>query len=220
VRREHVRACELRVIAHSPADRRVSGGWEVLAQLRLTLTRKRLVADEREAAAWFRFPRDRRRFVAARGLLPVLLARYLGAAPAAVAIRRDPGGKPRLDEPADLRFTVSHSDDLALYAVAWRREVGIDVERIQPALDWARLADRFFSAPERAALAAAGAHAATTFTRIWVGKEAYLKATGMGLAGGLDIFAVAPDYPAAVDAAGQDWRAVVGDLEREAVSVR
>ncbi|MGH7311905.1 MAG: 4'-phosphopantetheinyl transferase family protein, partial [Candidatus Rokuibacteriota bacterium] len=182
----------------------------------------------RERAARFHFPRDRRRFIAGRGLLRAVLARYLGTAASAVRIRGDAGRKPQLHGPDDggLRFNVAHSEDLALYAVAWQREVGIDVERIRPELDWAALAARFFSPPERAALAGAGAEAAALFTRLWVAKEAYLKATGLGLAGRLDQapawriagLDVGPDYAAAVAAEGQGWRVVLADWGRESVS--
>lgn len=194
----------------------------------LAVLESTLADDERAAAARLRFPRDRRRFIAGRGVLRAILTRYLGTAPAAVQIRDDAGSKPRLHGPDEsrLRFNVSHSDDLALYAVAGWREVGIDVERIRPELDWAALAACFFSLPEQAALAGAGAEAAAMFTRIWVAKEAYLKATGVGLTGCLDAapawliadLDVGPGYAAAVAAEGLGWRVTLADWSGEPVS--
>src|SRR5438477_256189 len=73
-------------------------------------------------------------FIIARGVLRILLGRYLDVAPTAVRFRYNPFGKPALaqDSGADaLHFNVSHTDGVALYAVARRRRVGLDLERIR-----------------------------------------------------------------------------------------
>lgn len=44
-----------------------------------------------------------------------------------------------------LRFNVSHSHGLALYAVARGREIGIDIERVHPNMAHGQIAKRFFS---------------------------------------------------------------------------
>src|SRR5207253_323259 len=115
-----------------------------------------LAPDEQARAARFYRPEFGRRFAVARGVLRTLLARYAGAEPAAVRFAYGPQGKPALAEPGgtSLRFNVSHSGELAYYAFAWGREVGIDVERIRPLSDDLRLAERFFSPAETAALLA------------------------------------------------------------------
>jgi 4'-phosphopantetheinyl transferase len=159
----------------------------------LQLLRGLLSADERLRAAAFRFRSDRDRFAAGRGWLRWLLGRYLGRTPAGVRLRNDAGGKPALAGEADdgLRFNVSHSAGLALVAMTWAREVGVDVERIGddfPGLDVAR---RFFSRGEVAVLEALPpAFRIRAFYDCWTRKEAYLKARGVGLALALDRFEV------------------------------
>ena len=149
-----------------------------------------LDSDERRAASRFRFDEDRRRYTASHVALRRILARYLGAAASGVAFAKDPNGKPCLAadraEP-DIRFNLSHCRSLALIAVAWRREVGVDVEAITPDVADLRLAARRFAPREIAALQALpDAERQAAFFRIWTRKEAYLKAVGQGLSIPLD----------------------------------
>lgn len=60
-------------------------------------------------------------------------------------------GKPFLDGVPDgemLLFNVSHSQKLVLYAIGYGREVGVDIERFKHDLEWAQIAERFFSPRE------------------------------------------------------------------------
>src|SRR5258708_6260753 len=69
-----------------------------------------LAPDERARAERYRFPRDRARSIISRGLLRVILARYLDREPAAITFRYNAFGKPALPdgfETDDLRFNVS-----------------------------------------------------------------------------------------------------------------
>lgn len=110
-----------------------------------------LSADERERAARRRHELDRQRYVAARGLLRRLLAGYLHCEPAELRMRYGPRGKPELARQAGttpLRFNVSHSGPLALYAFSSGARVGIDLERVRPLTHVDRVAERVFPAPE------------------------------------------------------------------------
>jgi 4'-phosphopantetheinyl transferase len=104
----------------------------------------------------------------------------------------NPQGKPSLTGVTDpLRFNVSHSHGIALYGVTRGREIGIDVEQVRGEVAVDQLADRFFSTQEVAALRALpAAERREAFFRIWARKEAYLKATGLGLSLALDCFDV------------------------------
>lgn len=157
-----------------------------------------LSTEERARAGRFRFERDRDRFVAARGLLRVLLGRYLEREPAALRFCCGPHGKPALaggSLPTDLRFNLAHAGGLALYAVAVGREVGIDLEQPGSEIDPAQIAGMaatWFSPTEQAALVALPPerrHAA--FLAGWTLKEAYAKGVGAGLALPLDTVGVA-----------------------------
>ena len=67
----------------------------------------------------------------------------------------------------------------------------MDIESVERRVDYRALANRFFSAAEQAAFKKLPAGAAgAAFYRVWSRKEAFLKATGQGLAGGLAGFSV------------------------------
>jgi 4'-phosphopantetheinyl transferase len=150
-----------------------------------------LTADELLRAGAVKSERGRKRAVVARAAVRVLLARYLDAAPEALAFAAGPHGKPRLDGPdAPLRFNLSHSDGLALIAVARDVELGADVERVRPRHDLPGLGRRVFSEAERDAVGESE-HA---FYRHWTAKEAYVKAIGHGVAS-LRSFEVLLDAP-------------------------
>jgi 4'-phosphopantetheinyl transferase len=153
-----------------------------------------LSEDERMRASRFHFEADRGRFVASHAALRRILASYLGAAPASLTFGAGTHGKPFLDAPApgrSLRFSLSHSADLALVAVSLGREVGVDVERVRPRADLEGFAARYFSPRERDALARVPpGDRLRAFLEIWTLKEAYLKACGDGLVRALDAFDV------------------------------
>jgi 4'-phosphopantetheinyl transferase len=175
-----------------------------LSRAWLQRLRASLSADELHRARRFRFQVDRDRFVAGRGLLRSILARYLGMDPGQLRFCYDSGGKPRLargQTGGGLSFNLSHSHDLALYAFVMGREIGIDVERVRREPLEEGLAERFFAPAEVTTLRALPVdRQVEAFYHIWTRKEAYVKATGEGLLVPLDEFevSVGPDAPAAL----------------------
>ena len=159
---------------------------------------------ETARARRFHFERDRLHFTVARGWLRRLLGRYLDAPPAALRFGYGPRGKPFLSEPfADgLCFNVSHSHGRGLFAFARGREVGVDVEAgSRLGEDWPGLVRRVFSVREQAELhALPAARQREAFLNGWTRKEAYLKATGLGITEGLQTIEVTidPDQPPAL----------------------
>lgn len=90
-----------------------------------------------------------------------------------------PDGKPRLRHPEAPDFNVSHSESVAILAVA-SRPVGVDIERMRK-VNEAALAARYFAPAERAALhRLQGDARRTLFFELWTRKEAAAKATGDG----------------------------------------
>jgi 4'-phosphopantetheinyl transferase len=113
-----------------------------------------------------------------------VLASYLGTDPGGVAIAERPGGKPVLADGRwpDLRFNLSHEEGRAVLAVAAGREVGVDLQAIDPGLPADLLAGRVLSAVELVRYhRAAPADRLAAVLRAWVRTEAVLKATGSGL---------------------------------------
>jgi len=163
-----------------------------------------LAADEQTRAERFRFQKDRDRFIVARSVLRLILGRYLNCDPERLVFHYNAYGKPALvpaESEETLHFNISHSAELALYAVNRGRKVGIDLEHLRSGVDIDCIAARFFSPGEVRALRAlpvAVRHEA--FFRCWTRKEAYIKARGEGLSLPLDQFEVTltPGQPAAL----------------------
>ncbi len=145
-----------------------------------------LAPHEAERAARFRFEHGRRRAIAGRGQLRAILGRCLGADPAALEFSYGPQGKPALAgvwSRSGWHFNLAHSADIALLALTRSGPLGVDVERIRPLPDVGRLVSRFFSPGENAAFQAlAQDQKPDAFFRLWTRKEAWLKATGEGIA--------------------------------------
>jgi 4'-phosphopantetheinyl transferase len=162
--------------------------------------RQTLSTDEQRRASRFAFKKDRDHFVAARGILRAILGQYLDEAPDRLRFRYNPFGRPALAGDADgLRFNVSHSHGLALFAVTRGRSIGVDVECIRPDVTYEQLARQFFSRREVAALLALPENLRReAFFNCWTRKEAYIKARGEGLSIPLQQFDVSlvPGEPA------------------------
>jgi 4'-phosphopantetheinyl transferase len=144
-----------------------------------------LSADERARAERFYFQKDRERFIVSRGLLRVILGRYLDMEPSQLQICYTSHGKPALARESGwdvLRFNVSHCQGLALYAITRGREVGVDLERLRTDFTAEQIANRFFSPREVAALRALPPNVRqAAFFTYWTLKESYIKARGEGL---------------------------------------
>jgi 4'-phosphopantetheinyl transferase len=191
-----------------------------------------LSEEERLRAAQFRFPKHREGFVVRRGILRCILAGYLGSEAQSLHFCQGRQGKPALARNREqIRFSLSHSHHIAVYAVARSREVGIDVERIDNSIRKDRIAEHFFSRTEESRLRTLPVEQqALVFFQLWTTKEAYLKAQGRGLdlsrnfevpcfatSGDTTSFAVdgawtgrhfmpTDGYIAAVAAQGMDWQ--------------
>jgi 4'-phosphopantetheinyl transferase len=180
-----------------------------LGQRELWRLQKTLSSDEVTRAAQFIFRKGQQRFIAARGILREILSRYLERSPAELHFSYASFGKPSLapDCAADgLRFNLSHSGSIALYAVAHLREVGIDIERIEPNFAEDGIAEKFFSRNEVTKLRSLPTGARPqAFFNCWTRKEAYVKARGAGLQIPLENFDVtlAPDEQAAFLSKGE-----------------
>lgn len=158
-----------------------------------------LAPDEQARAERFHFQKHHDQFVVARGGLRAILSGYLGYAPQDLLFNYTPYGKPVLAAFPNLHFNVSHSGQLALYAVTNVGAIGIDLEQLRPVDDLLQVARHFFSAYENAVLEELPPALQTeAFFNCWTRKEAYLKGLGLGLSLALDQFDVSlrPGEPA------------------------
>lgn len=144
-----------------------------------------LSADELERAGGFSFEQDRRRFVATRAGLRIILGTCSGLTPTALRFRYGPFGKPLLDNPtrSGLHFSVAHSSDRAIVAVTRHQNLGVDIERVRPIPALPAIVKYLFSRREREAILTDDAKAQQAFFYHWTLKEAWLKSVGVGLSG-------------------------------------
>jgi 4'-phosphopantetheinyl transferase len=143
-----------------------------------------LAEDEQAKAARFRFDEHRHRSIVARGLLRLLLSRYTRLAAAAIDFAYSPQGKPSMAPSLtqSLEFNLSHSAQMALFAFSATGPIGVDIEYLRPVAHLSQLSQRFFSATEANLIQTCTEDAQISmFFRLWTAKEAYLKATGVGL---------------------------------------
>jgi len=155
-------------------------GWDCLSEA------------ERAHAGRYRQHHDRVRYGAMRAALRRLLAGRLGCRAEAVQIVSNAFGKPRLAAPDGPAFNQSHAGQTGLLALATGLEVGVDIEHGELAIaaeDLEGMTAQMLGPRERLA---AGRLDAQAFLQRWVGKEAALKALGVGIAEHLHALAVDP----------------------------
>jgi 4'-phosphopantetheinyl transferase len=125
---------------------------------------------------------DRLLWTRARGVLRALLGRYLQTDPAMLRFASGTHGKPALADHERLSFNLSHSGQIALYALTDTGAVGIDVEVARRSRDVLALAVRAFGAAQAERLAAVEPPLREReFLRLWTRREAALKCRGTGI---------------------------------------
>ena len=150
-----------------------------------------LSTQECERADRFHFEHDRNRYIAGRGVLRRILARYTRRPAERLQFAYGRKGKPSLPG-STFQFNLSHSDGLAVIAVTQGRAVGVDIEHIRVVPGWQGVMKCCFSSAEQAAiLDLPEPDQQAAFLTCWTRKEAYVKATGDGLGTPLDRFTVA-----------------------------
>jgi 4'-phosphopantetheinyl transferase len=124
---------------------------------------------------------DKDRYAYYRGLLRLILSKYLSTQPENIIININEKGKPFIND-SDIKFNVSHKGDFAVIAVVKNSEVGIDVENLDNNIDYFRLIERFFTNEEKMNFTKLRPSSQRTlFFRIWTMKEAFVKALGQDM---------------------------------------
>ncbi|ADO71799.1 4'-phosphopantetheinyl transferase family protein [Stigmatella aurantiaca] len=147
---------------------------------------------ERDKQQRFYFERHRLQYLVSHALVRLTLSRYAPVAPEAWSFSANQYGRPEIrgEEKPWLRFNLSHTDGMALCAVARDVDVGADVEDTERRGETVEIADSFFAPAEVASLRALPVSGQRErFFDYWTLKEAYIKARGMGLSLPLDQFA-------------------------------
>jgi 4'-phosphopantetheinyl transferase len=143
-----------------------------------------LSPDERERVAGMPASLRAREFIVGRAGSRELIARICGCEPGDIIFNSTANGKPGLAYPnTSIAFNLTHSGGMCAFAFAQTSAIGIDIE--QSHSHFHDLLETALTPRESAQLALIPAsRRQEAFFRTWVAKEAYLKATGEGLAGG------------------------------------
>jgi 4'-phosphopantetheinyl transferase len=137
---------------------------------------------ERVRADRYVLREDSRRFIATRSTLRKLLGARIGVSPNELVFVATERGRLELPDHPLLSFNVSHSGNAALLAISDRRVVGVDLELLDPSLNWREIAALVCTGDEQRVLQAAPEQMQCEFfIRYWVAKEAILKAMGIGI---------------------------------------
>ncbi len=130
------------------------------------------------------FREDQIRFAVGRYHLKKLLGRYLAQKAENIVIGYQKYSKPFLEHKSHshIKFNLSHSGEMLIYAFSLNHEVGVDIEKYDKKINVMGISKKYFSEEERKILYKAKKNSMfKLFYNIWTCKEAYLKYRGMGL---------------------------------------
>ena len=197
--------------------------WQIpleVSEEKLQVYASCLSVDERSRADRFRFPDDSRRFTVARGTLRHLLGKQFGRSPQAIEFCYGEYGKPSVvsdnEGSCNFYFNVSHSGELALCALGHRHQVGIDIEKLKPIQRLDSMMERCLSGKERAQVVQEK-DPVYAFLQRWTCKEAYLKATGVGLSqsmAAVEVEIAPPRFLCVPEDCAQGWHLHVVDVPK------
>jgi 4'-phosphopantetheinyl transferase len=188
-----------------------------LATLQACLTPQEQAQLQRMRAA-----QGQRQFTLSRGCLRYLIGHYIGATPESLCFSYGWRGKPALKQSGygkdtGLQFNLSHSGERLLVAVSGAASVmaiGVDLEVLRPVTHLSGLCRRCLTSAETdAVLSLPRAETNQRFFRYWTGKEACLKALGLGIVDSMQSLELTLNYPALTLAPTPVGVTTQGDLE-------
>ncbi|MEQ1529363.1 MAG: 4'-phosphopantetheinyl transferase superfamily protein [Methylococcales bacterium] len=131
-------------------------------------------------------PLQQQRYIQSHGLLRLRLAEALNEKPQTLKFNKSRHGKPYLLDYPDLAFNMSHSGQQLLIGIAHNCRLGVDIEVAKPRTNLAGLVNKCFADTEADYWRQLPEEQKTPeFYRFWTAKEAFVKATGQGIALGL-----------------------------------
>lgn len=139
----------------------------------------------------------REEFLCSRGILRVILSKYISEDPNDILINYTPAGKPILSD-AEIQFNISHSGDFLICGISLINRIGLDIQEIYSISSLDRIINNFFSPAEIQYLRTLPSRETYQehFFAIWTAKEAYLKAVGDGIQGSFNQLSIIPESAA------------------------
>ncbi|MGB5445478.1 MAG: 4'-phosphopantetheinyl transferase superfamily protein [Psychromonas sp.] len=158
---------------------------ELLNSLKMLLSKSEVEKIQR-----YRLAKAQHTALITRAFVRIVLSRYADIPPQKWAFNIASQGKPEISEPPfPLSFNLSHNDDLIICCVCLDKNIGCDVESLSRKINIKAIAQRYFSKTEFVTLMALpSASQKRRFFEYWTLKEAFVKATGLGISQGLESF--------------------------------
>lgn len=124
----------------------------------------------------------RNRAVITKGLLRLLIGRYMNLNPGELEFSYNEFGKPFVYKDNNgIQFNISHSEDMAVFAFTRSTEIGVDIEKVKVIDDMAGVMNLCFTEYEKNWFKTINDDSRVeTFYKIWTIKEAFIKAIGRG----------------------------------------
>jgi len=144
-----------------------------------------LSSAEREKVDRYRLASSQHTALITRAFIRLLLSQYAPSPPQTWQFTVGKMGKPEIEHNRlGLRFNLSHNDELIVCAICLNNDIGCDIENLSRKISVNAIAKRFFSEQEAQRIKADP----TRFFEYWTLKEAFVKATGLGISQGLETF--------------------------------
>ena len=152
--------------------------------------------NEQRQADNFKNDLLRRRYVANRAKLREILAQIVNCNPASLRFEIAQHGKPYLGDHPEIEFNLSHTGNKIAVAIGHRCQVGIDIELCKTRSSLSALVEKCFDQEEKNYWQQLPESLKPQeFYRFWTRKEAFVKATGRGIALGLTSCVINPNQP-------------------------
>jgi len=154
-----------------------------------------LSKTEIEKVQRYRLAKAKHTALITRAFVRIVLSQYTDVPAQKWSFNISSHGKPEISRPPiPLSFNLSHNDDLIICAVSLDKKIGCDIESLSRKISIEAIAQRYFSATEFNALTALSPTLQRRrFFEYWTLKEAFVKATGMGISQGLESFSFTID---------------------------
>lgn len=146
--------------------------------------------DEQQKVKRYRLEKPQHTALLTRAFIRLILSQYEARSPAQWDFSISPLGKPEVtNSTLPIRFNLSHNNDLIICAINLENDIGCDIENLQRKISVQGIAQRYFSEHEHQQLCALPKNQQNAFFfKLWTLKEAFVKATGLGIAQGLATF--------------------------------